>query len=92
MAPLLRTYFNPRHRSFLSTLFTATFLASVLSVTFPCPVRSTADNDGEIAFDSPADGKRDVSALGKKAGRTKDEIIVMLNQRRGAKGRFLEED
>lgn len=39
MPPLLKTYFNPSHRSFLQTLFTATFLGSVLIVSFPCPVR-----------------------------------------------------
>jgi hypothetical protein len=39
MPPLLKTYFNPAHRSFLQTLFTATFLGSVLIVAFPCPVR-----------------------------------------------------
>jgi hypothetical protein len=79
MAPLLRTYFNPSHRSFLTTLFTATFLGSVLVVAFPCPVRE-GDPSRREAF----------AEDGGVRSRTREEIIVMMNGR--GKRRFMEEE
>lgn len=89
MAPLLKTYFNPRHRSFLSTLFATTFLASVAIVTFPCPARNT-DSHGELAMDSV--GGSSSANNSKKDKKRREEIIVMMNERRPGKGRFIIEE
>lgn len=95
MPPLLRTYFNPSHRSFLQTLFCATFLASLTIAAFPCPVRT--DGNGRISNDSEGDAElRGVvqgtraAAVG-KAKTMKDEIVVMMNER-GGRRRFMDED
>jgi len=100
MPPLLKTYFNPHHRSFLSTLFTATFLGSVLVVAFPCPVRpkdglsslinesATSDLEGRTI---PREGAG-VDPGRSRGGRgVRDEIVVMMNERSGRR-RFMPED
>ena len=78
MAPLLRTYFAPRQRSLLSSLFTATFLGAVIVVAFPCPARST---DGSRAH-ARLDGSREFLD-------PDQEVVVMINER--GKRRFMEE-
>jgi hypothetical protein len=99
MPPLLKTYFNPHHRSFLSTLFTATFLGSVLVVAFPCPVRpkdglsSLINESATPVAQSPIPGQATTN-VGKEVrnGRgVRDEIVVMMNERSG-KRRFMSED
>lgn len=77
MAPLLRTYFAPRQRSLLSSLFTATFLGAVIVVAFPCPVRPP---DGSRAR---LDGAEPENRLGR------DEVVVLVNGR--GRRKFLEE-
>lgn len=96
MPPLLKTYFNPHHRSFLSTLFTATFLGSVLVVAFPCPVRpkdgltSLVNESATPAAQASVSGREEgVSKV--RSGSVRDEIVVMMNERSG-KRRFLAED
>ncbi|KAL7421878.1 hypothetical protein Q5752_003649 [Cryptotrichosporon argae] len=68
MAPLLLSHFRPRHRTFLTSIFTATFLGAVVVVAFPCPART----DVRAGLASP-DGRD--GAVGK-------EVVVMMNQRR----------
>jgi hypothetical protein len=91
MAPLLRTYFNPSHRSFLSTLFASTFLAALGVVAVPCPVdrAAWADAHDEHARIGTGDRRRD----GDGNVRKRDEIVVMMNARSaGKRGRFIDED
>lgn len=96
MPPLLKTYFNPRHRSFLQTLFTATFFGAVLVAAFPCPVRPgeggfhrAVNQDGDAGLDNGGD---DESARSKSlssrqfTGRTRPQdekldVVVMMNER-----------
>lgn len=93
MAPLLRTYFNPSHRSFLSTLFTATFLGAVVVVAFPCPVRPGDKSrpyarleEGSLVANEGSDvSGGDIDRFGKR----RDEVVVMMNER--GKRRFMEE-
>ena len=94
MAPLLRTYFNPSHRSFLSTLFTATFLGAVVVVAFPCPVRpgdrsrpQARLEDGETLHRTSADSGG--GGATDRWGKRRDEVVVMMNER--GKRRFMEE-
>ncbi|KAK1924347.1 hypothetical protein DB88DRAFT_489983 [Papiliotrema laurentii] len=75
MAPLLRTYFAPKQRSLLSTLFTATFLGAVVVVAFPCPARPGDRAKPTARLDSPS-----LSA---------DQVVVVMNSR--GKHRFMEE-
>jgi hypothetical protein len=87
MAPLLRTYFNPAHRSFLSTLFASTFLGAVLVVSFPCPARPNATSLGRTGRGIggvSADGE---GVVGRKG---REEIVIMMRERGGR--RFLDED
>lgn len=98
MPPLLKTYFNPHHRSFLSTLFTATFLGSVLVVAFPCPVRpkdglsSLINESATPVTQSPIPGQATNVGKDVRNGRgVRDEIVVMMNERSG-KRRFMSED
>lgn len=78
MAPLLFSHFRARHRSVLTSLFTATFLGAVVVVAMPCPARdSKAMLQDEAA--TPASTKAPKSS----------EVIVMMNQR--GRRRFLEE-
>lgn len=97
MPPLLKTYFNPHHRSFLSTLFTATFLGSVLVVAFPCPVRpkdglsSLANESATPVAHTSVQGREEGVGKPVRNGRVRDEIVVMMNERSG-KRRFLAED
>ncbi|KAG7562265.1 hypothetical protein FFLO_02253 [Filobasidium floriforme] len=106
MPPLLKTYFNPSHRSFLQTLFTATFLGSVLIVAFPCPVRpieggfhKVVNQDGDEGGSSQGSNSKSMK-LENKDGRTegrgkKVDVVVMLNERgrsRGGRALFMEED
>jgi hypothetical protein len=97
MPPLLKTYFNPHHRSFLSTLFTATFLGSVLVVAFPCPVRpkdglsSLANESATPVTQASVQGREEGVGKPVRNGRVRDEIVVMMNERSG-KRRFLAED
>lgn len=79
MAPLLRTYFAPRQRSLLSTLFTVTFLGAVAVVAFPCPVRPgdrSMPRTRLDGVDEEMDGKR-------------REVIVMMNKR--GRRKFIQE-
>lgn len=85
MPPLLRTYFNPSHRSFLQTLFTATFLASVVVVTFPCPVRKTG-------LENAGDESKNSEMVASRVGGKRGDVVVMINEKRRGKGRFMEED
>jgi hypothetical protein len=106
MPPLLKTYFNPSHRSFLQTLFTATFLGSVLIVAFPCPVRpieggfhKVVNQDGDDGG-SPQSSNSKSTKLENEEGRVegrgkKVDVVVMLNERgrsRGGRALFMEED
>lgn len=99
MPPLLKTYFNPHHRSFLSTLFTATFLGSVLVVAFPCPVRpkdglsSLINESATPVTGSSISGQETNIERQPGTGRrgVRDEIVVMMNERSGRR-RFLSED
>jgi hypothetical protein len=106
MPPLLKTYFNPSHRSFLQTLFTATFLGSVLIVAFPCPVRpieggfhKVVNQDGDDGG-SPQSSNLKSTKLENEEGRVegrgkKVDVVVMLNERgrsRGGRALFMEED
>jgi hypothetical protein len=65
MAPLLFSHFRARHRSVLTGLFGATFLAAVAVVAMPCPAR-----EKRTLLDEPTP----VPASNK-------EVIVMMNQR-----------
>lgn len=77
MAPLLLTHFRARHRSVLTTLFTATFLGAVAVVMFPCPAR-------------PVDGRRLARLEGvTESTSPRKEVVVMMNER--GRRRFLEE-
>ncbi|KAH8080113.1 hypothetical protein HD553DRAFT_345024 [Filobasidium floriforme] len=106
MPPLLKTYFNPSHRSFLQTLFTATFLGSVLIVAFPCPVRpieggfhKVVNQDGDEGGSAQGSNSKSMK-LENKDGRIegrgkKVDVVVMLNERgrsRGGRALFMEED
>lgn len=101
MPPLLKTYFNPSHRSFLQTLFTATFLGSVLIVAFPCPVRPieggfhkvvNQDEGGSSGEHGNSQGSNSNSMkLENKDGRIegrgkKVDVVVMLNERGRSRG------
>jgi hypothetical protein len=101
MPPLLKTYFNPSHRSFLQTLFTATFLGSVLIVAFPCPVRPieggfhkvvNQDEGGSSGEHGNSQGSKSKSMkLENKDGRVegrgkKVDVVVMLNERGRSRG------
>lgn len=98
MPPLLRTYFNPSHRSFLQTLFATTFLAGLTIAAFPCPV--TRNTNGGVRNDDGedyVDGKGTSSRSGgedKGRGtvlRREGRIVEMMNSR--GKGRkFMDED
>lgn len=82
MAPLLFSHFRARHRSVLTGLFGATFLAAVAVVAMPCPAR-----EKRTLLDEPhalADGR----SPGPAPGQNK-EVIVMMNQR--GRRRFMEE-
>ncbi len=92
MAPLLRTYFNPRHRSFLSTLFASTFLTACLVVAFPCPVRAGAGDGGERGYRPGAALMEGQEGGKREKNSTRQEIVVMMNQRGIGKRRFLGED
>ena len=102
MPPLLKTYFNPSHRSFLQTLFTATFLGSVLIVAFPCPVRPTeggfhkvvnqdeSSSSSSSSSSSPAHAHTSGSSSSMRSGtgeRKKVDVVVMLNERGRTRGR-----
>lgn len=77
MAPLLRTYFAPRQRSLLSSLFTATFLGAVIVVAFPCPVRPGHRPEARLdSVPSPDSG-------------SKQDVVVLMNER--GRRRFMEE-
>jgi hypothetical protein len=91
MPPLLKTYFNPHHRQFLSTLFTATFLGSVLVVAFPCPVRPK-DGSPSLVNESPRNTVAEGASAGEGRRRGRDEIVVMMNERSGGRRRFMSED
>lgn len=91
MPPLLKTYFNPHHRQFLSTLFTATFLGSVLVVAFPCPVRPT-DGSSSLVNESAVPAVPNAGESGEGRRRGRDEIVVMMNERSGGRRRFMSED
>lgn len=101
MPPLLKTYFNPSHRSFLQTLFTATFLGSVLIVAFPCPVRPieggfhkvvNQDEGGSSGEHGNSQGSNSNSTKleneeGRVEGRGKKvDVVVMLNERGRSRG------
>jgi hypothetical protein len=101
MPPLLKTYFNPSHRSFLQTLFTATFLGSVLIVAFPCPVRPieggfhkvvNQDEGGSSGEHGNSQGSNSKSMkLENKDERVegrgkKVDVVVMLNERGRSRG------
>lgn len=90
MPPLLKTYFNPHHRQFLSTLFTATFLGSVLVVAFPCPVRPTDGSSSLVNESAVPAAAGDKGEASRRRGR--DEIVVMMNERSGGRRRFMLED
>jgi hypothetical protein len=95
MPPLLKTYFNPSHRSFLQTLFTATFLGSVLIVAFPCPVRPETGGFHKVA--NQAESRKEEGGISSETARVakdKVDVVVMMNERGRGKGklRFLEED
>jgi hypothetical protein len=108
MPPLLKTYFNPHHRSFLSTLFTATFLGSVLVVAFPCPVRpkdglsslineSASNSDdplaSRIAEDGPEFSNTETQRRGGYVhGKGMRDEIVVMMNERGGRRRFMSED
>lgn len=66
MAPLLFSHFRARHRSVLTGLFGATFLAAVAVVAMPCPAR-----EKRTLLDEP----HETTPLQSK------EAIVMMNQR-----------
>lgn len=97
MPPLLKTYFNPTHRKFLQTLFTATFLGSVAIVAFPCPVRPTTNSSSSSSSTSAFHGianqsARDDDDNAMRSGRRMD-VVVMMNERgKGKRSLFMEED
>lgn len=91
MPPLLKTYFNPHHRQFLSTLFTATFLGSVLVVAFPCPVRPK-DGSSSLVNESARIPVAEGASVAEGRRRGRDEIVVMMNERSGGRRRFMSED
>lgn len=66
MAPLLFSHFRARHRSVLTGLFGATFLAAVAVVAMPCPAR-----EKRTLLDEPSPAPQT----------GKQEVIVMMNQR-----------
>lgn len=81
MAPLLLSHFRAKHRSVLTSLFTATFLGAVIVVAFPCPAQSTDQfgRRGVLAANEPQSTE----------SATSKEVVVMMNQR--GRRRFLEE-
>lgn len=80
MAPLLFSHFRARHRSVLTGLFGATFLAAVAVVAMPCPAR-----EKRTLLDEPLAHTHAASA----APLQNKEVIVMMNQR--GRRRFMEE-
>lgn len=83
MPPLLKTYFNPSHRSFLQTLFTATFLGSVLIVAFPCPVRPTEGGFHKVVNQDESSSRTDSSTAAADAASTSTSTSTLNTQTAG---------